>query len=557
MTLNPHIETYLQLVESGELRTCREQKALAALVRRVFGSEDIHVKAEQLEHYISMARYFDYPKFFEWQAFLFALHLCTYRADGLPRFPDMLCLQGRGAGKDGTIAVEAVCLASPYNGIKKYDVDICALNEEQAMRPVNDIIEAFDDTRNKQKLSRYFRWTKETVRCLNTRAAIKGRTNNPNGKDGMRSGIVIFNELHQYEDYRNINVFTTGLGKKPHPRRSYYTTNGDVRGGPLDDLMERSEEILIGGEPDCGFLPFICKLDEREEVHDPANWEKAVPGLRYLPSLYTEIEKEYAEWKRSPATLPAFMSKRFNLPDNNSEIQVTDYENIKATNKPLPDLEGQACTVGIDYASVRDFVSVNLHFKTGDIRCDINHTWVLRKSKDILEGRIKAPLEEWERLGLLEFVDESEIQADSIAEYIKEAGQKYYIVGIALDSFRYQLMRRALMSIGFDTDYMKNIHLVRPSDIMKVQPVIDSCFTNQYFVWGDNPVLRWAANNTKLVRAGKKEGTDTGNFYYAKIESKSRKTDPFMAVVASAVIEELLDTGITGDLPDLGGVITW
>ena len=66
---------------------------------------------------------------------------------------------------------------------------------------------------------------------------------------------LYFNEIHQYEDYKNINVFTTGLGKKKHPRRSYYTTNGDVREGPLDDLLETSEQILRGGEPDNGLLP--------------------------------------------------------------------------------------------------------------------------------------------------------------------------------------------------------------------------------------------------------------------------------------------------------------
>ena len=30
---------------------------------------------------------------------------------------------GRGAGKDGTIALESVCLMSPHNGIREYDVD--------------------------------------------------------------------------------------------------------------------------------------------------------------------------------------------------------------------------------------------------------------------------------------------------------------------------------------------------------------------------------------------------------------------------------------------------
>ena len=423
------------------------------------------------------------------------------------------------------------------------------------MRPLKDIIEAFDRPENRVKLKRFFQWNKETVRCLQTGSTIKGRTNNPKGKDGLRSGVVIFNELHQYGDYKNINVFTTGLGKKPHPRRSYYTTDGDVREGPLDDMKERSHEILFGGEADGGFLPFICKLDDESEVHDPAMWEKAVPGLRYLPSLRMEIEKEYAEWVRSPSRLPAFMAKRFNIPPNTDEFRVTDYDNVKATNRPLPDLEGCSCTAGIDYASLRDFCSVNLHFMGADgMRYDINHTWASRRSQDIVDGRVKAPLDEWSSKGLLTLVDETEIAPELIASWLSDAAQRYNIIGLALDNFRYAVIKRALFEVGFSID-SGNLKLVRPSDIMKVQPVIDSAFTNRLFTWGDNPCLRWATNNTKLLRKGREDGTDTGNFYYGKIEAKSRKTDPFMALVASMVLEEDMPQAF-GELPNLG-VISW
>lgn len=554
--INPHILRYMNMVESGELRACKDQFALCRHVRNAFIEEDIYTDADQLEHYLGLSKYFGYDKVFEWQEFVFALHLCTYRQeDGMPRWPDMFCMQGRGAGKDGTIAMESVCLASPYNGIKAYDVDICAINEEQATRPVKDIIEAFSAPKYEAKLKRHFYWTKEYVRSLKTTSVIKGRTNNPKGKDGLRSGAVIFNELHTYEDYRNINVFTTGLGKKKHPRRSYYTTNGDVREGPLDDIIARSEEILFGGEPDGGLLPFICRLDSKEEVHDPANWEKAVPGLRYLPSLREEIAKEYEEWKRSPLRLPAFMGKRFNLPDGTSDVAVTDYENIKATNRELPGLEGLPCVIGIDYASLSDFASVDVHFKNGNARYDINHTWVCRNSKDLRDGRIKAPLAEWEADGHLTFVDDVEISPMLITEYIRQAAEKYFVMGIALDNFRYALMREALYNMGFDPKEYGNIKLIRPSDIMKVQPVINSCFENQYFYWDNHPLLRWATNNTKLVASGKSAGTDTGNFYYAKIEAKSRKTDPFMALVAAMTIEDKLPDAIYDDIPDLGVII--
>ena len=96
--------------------------------------------------------------------------------------------------------------------------------------------------------------------------------------------------------------------------------------------------------------------------------------------------------------------------------------------------------------------------------------------------------------------------------------------------------------------------LVRPSDIMQVDPVIQECFDRELFTWGDNPPLRWAVNNTKRVRSGRKAGTDTGNFYYAKIEPKSRKTDPFMALVASMTEEPVLGTGEPVKLPPIGAI---
>lgn len=539
-SLSPHLERYIDLVESGKLRASRECLALIDHVRHCFETEAIYVDEGQADHYIGLAKYFPWEELFPWQEFVITLHDCTYYTDsGLPRWPDLFCMIGRGAGKDGTIALEGVALTSPYNGIAGYDVDICANNEEQALRPVLDTVDAFNGSEYKTRLKKWYSWKTESVTSLKTRGTIRGRTNNPKGKDGMRSGIVVFNEIHQYENYQNINVFTTGLGKHPHPRRSYYTTSGDVREGPLDDLLETSEGILFSGDPDNGLLPFICRLDDKAEVDDPQNWEKANPSLPYLPALRQEIAKEYRDWKKSPQRLPAFMTKRMNIPDGSSEIKVTDYSNIKATNRDTPDLSGWTCVVGVDFSKITDWVSVDLHFKQGDARYDISHSWMCSASKDI--PRIRAPWKEWVDSGRLTLVDDVEIHPEIVADYINTAKQSYRIMGVAIDDFRYALLARALAGIGFDKDH-KNLKLVRPSDIMRVAPVIDSCFANHWLTWGDAPELRWAANNTKLIRYGRKLGSasdqDLGNYVYGKIEAKSRKTDPFMAFVAAMTIED-------------------
>lgn len=530
------VQEWIDIVEQDKIRCCEEQHLLVAHIKKCFETENIYTDTEQLGNYIRIIEKYLPFKLFTWEKFVIALHDCTYWTDTRqPRWPDLFCMTGRGAGKDGMIAAESLCLSSQYNGIREYDVDICANNEEQALRPVQDLKMAFEEPKITKQIKRFYHWTKERIVALRTRSIIRGRTNSPKGKDGLRSGIVIFNEIHQYQNYDNINVFTTGLGKKMHPRRSYYTTNGDVREGPLDDILEDGEDSLRAGSDDNGMLYFICKLNKKEDVHDEANWTMANPSLPYLPHLQQETRKEYREWVKSPERLSAFISKRMNLTEQTKEGAVTSWDCIAATNKPIPDLTGRSCTVGIDYAKTTDWVAVNVHFKDGDKRYDINKAWICGESKDI--PRIKAPWREWAKTPtMLEYVDDVEIHPETVAAYVKTVAQRYKVEQVAIDSYRYTLMADALSKIGFSPQ-RKNLILVKQTDILKVVPVIDHCFIHGYFHWGDNPVLRWATNNTKLIRYGRNVGADKGSFVYAKIEAKSRKTDPWMALVASMVCE--------------------
>lgn len=551
----PAVEEYLQLVESKAFCFCEEQEALAALIRKSFAKDDIFVDTKQLEDYLSLQKYFPFA-LFPWEKFILALWDCTYwRSNNLPRWKTAFAMVGRGAGKDAFIAYDSFCSVSPYNPVPAYDVDICANNEEQATRPVSDLVDVLEQPEHKPKLARFFYHTKETVRGRTNKGYMRGRTNNPKGRDGMRSGKIILNEVHQYENYANINVFTTGLGKKAQPRKGFFTSNGNVVGGPLDDYLTRGRQILFDGAPDKGFLPFICCLNKPEQVHDKANWTMSNPSLPYLPNLETEIAEEYDDWVERPEQNGEFMSKRMGLRMGNlGELTVTEYEKIQATNKPMPELTGKSCTIGIDYATLNDWAAVDLHFKLGDARYDINHAWVCLRSKYL--HRLQVPLKEWATAGHITLIDDVEISAEYIAAYIAEASKRYDVRGVALDNYRYALVAEALRKIGVDATERKNLKLVRPADIMKTEPVIQHCFDCGCFAWGDQPQLRWAVNNTKRKPASRQIGSDTGNYYYAKIQPESRKTDPFMALVAAMTIEDLLDNCQPDDLPEVP-IFSW
>lgn len=522
------IQEYIDIVESGKVNTCNEQKQLCDLIKKVFATENLRIDYEQIAKYMSYQKYFPYD-LFAWEKFCFVLHCCVFREDGQPRFPDLLILMGRGGGKNGYLAFEDFCLITETNGVPYYDIDICANSEDQAKTSFMDILNVLENPKYRKLFEHNFRWNLTVIENKKTKSKIKYRTNNPKGKDGLRSGKVDFDEPHAYENWANINVFTTGLGKKPHPRRTYCSTDGDVREGPLDQLKEKSKKILSGEIPDGGFLPFICKLDDKREVHNPEKWEKANPSLPYLPILKDQMHREYQDYLIDPVINNAFMTKRMNIPFVSKDHEVTSWENILKTNRAVPDLSNYTCVCGIDFAKTTDFISAFLLFKKGNEYYGIHHSWFCKQSNDA--GRIKIPLEEMQERGLLTIVDDVEVHPSVVTEWIAERKYKYNIEKIAIDDYRYTLMSRELKAIGFDAAD-KKVKMVRPSDIMRIQPKISSVFVNGQLAVGDDPLFRWFVNNAKL------EPAPNNNFKYGKIEPKSRKTDGFMSFVAAMTIEE-------------------
>ena len=528
--LNPHLKEYIDIVKNRKVRVCEEQIKLIDYIINVFETETLIIDDEQVEKYLSYQKYFPY-QLFEWEKFVFILHNCVFKEDGTPRWSDLFIFVGRGTGKNGYLAFEDFCLTTETNGIMQYDIDISANSEDQAKTSFNEIHDILENPKFKNKFKKNFRWTKTEITNLKTNSTIKFRTNNPKGKDGLRSGKVDFDEIHAYENWENINVFTTGLGKKAHPRRTYISTNGDVREGPLDQLLEKSMDILNGKLPDNGFLPFICRLNDKEQVHDEDNWVMANPSLPYLPTLMGQMRIEYADYILDPNINHAFMTKRMNLTLGNKESEVTSWNNILKTNKEVPDLEGTTCVAGIDFTKSTDFMSVFLLFKGIEVYYGIHHSWFCSHSKD--KYRIKIPLDEMVQRGLLTIVNDVEISADYVAEWLDEKRMIYDIDKIAVDSYRYSILARALKDIGYEA-VDKKVKLIRPSDIMLVQPKVCSFFRKNKIIWGDDPLMRWYTNNAKL------EPAPNNNFKFGKIEPRSRKTDGFMAYVAAMTLEEEL-----------------
>jgi phage terminase large subunit-like protein len=542
--MNCRIQAYIDLVESGEIPVCKEQIQLIKRVINAFAVERIHIDETQLEKYLDLQKYFPY-KLLEWEVFLFALHNCVYKENGQLRWPILFVMVGRGAGKNGYLAFEDFALLTPVNGVKNYDIDIFAMSEEQAKATFTDIYDMLEA--NKAKMKNHFSWNLEVIRNIKTNSRLRFRTSAPKTKDGGRPGKVDFDEYHAYENTKLIDVVITGLGKKTHPRRTYITTDGDVRDGPLDKMLEQCKQILDDGNiDDNGLLPFICRIENDKEIEDKSCWPKANPSYLSFPTLQHEMDIEFSEYLLDKIGHAAFATKRLNRPQGNKDAEVTSWDNILATNKPVPDMSGKPAVWGIDYASTQDFVAAGVLFKVDGAYYWITHTWICKQSKDL--SRIRAPLAQWEAMGLLTFVDDVEIDPEIPVTWLVEQREKYHLVFGAIDHYRHTLMSKYLRDKQFDTDKKKgNVKLTYLPEQSMAAPIINRIFTKKQIVWGDNPLMRWYTNNAKQCVDSK------GNITYGKIEPKSRKTDGFMALVAAIIVSEILDSysAYGGGLPDV------
>lgn len=486
-----------------------------------------------------------YYKLFPYQKFIYAFAF-MYK-DDIPMFSKFFIMMGRGNGKDGFIVPLANFFQTPLYGVKNYHVEIIANSEQQVKDTFKVAFDAMDIPEMKGK----FRVTRELITNTATKSELKYNTSNASTKDGKRPGCLIFNEIHAYENYEQINVFESALGKVRHPRVFTITTNGYVREGPLDEQLDMMRKILETGENPLGYFPFICKLDNENEVDNQESWHKANPSMEYMPILAHQILQDYLEMQQLGSKRPEFMTKRMNLPARNEEQTVTSWDNIlrcsyddikRKKTRLTPEILGKSAIIGIDYADVRDFASAGILVKASEEYIWRQHTWICARSPFLKS--IKFPLEQ--NYGQSEFqdyeiIDGAVIPPDAIVSWCMDKMQEYNVQKITMDTYRYSLFRQLFERYGIEEETRQNpfgkLRLIRKiaSVCGIIAPEVEKLFAEGKINYGASAIMRWYTNNTQVV-------TDKfGNKQYQKIEPKLRKNDGFMAFLVSMYSKDLLE----------------
>jgi len=544
---NKYVDAYIDKYKSGELVLNEKRiKLIEFLEREILPHDDrYYFDEEMIEDYFIFAetQYFELD---EWERFVSPFVFLYTKEKHRRVFRMFILILGRGSGKNGWISTMAHFLTSSLHGIEEYDVSIVANSEDQAKTSFeeiyNKIIKDYElsairtrDTTFEEEPAGEFEPYKTQIRSTETNSKIKYKTSNAETKDGGREGTVIFDEFHQYENSKLVKTFTGGFGKKANTRQFFIGTKGFIREGYFDMLYKRSERILNGEIQFNGIFPFICELDDISEMDDENMWEKAIPALQKPLTdrgeiLLETIQDEYVDLLDEPSGRSAFVTKRMNVVEGDSEHSVASKEELMATNREPFDITGLTPIGSLDFGSVRDFAACGLLFMKDKEYFFDTHSYVIKhfvdihygysSSADAMGGGKRAPIKEWEKQGLLTVVDEPSLDPRHIVNYFIEAREVYGVEKIIADNYKMDILRPLLEEEGFEVETIRRPQSIHPL----LAPRIEDGFANERFIFGDNPLMRWYTNNVYVKE------TAAGKLFLKKEEVK-RKTDGFQSLV--------------------------
>lgn len=435
---------------------------------------------------------------------------------GLRRFRYGLVYLGRKNGKSLLAAGLSLYCCSNDNeqGARVYNL----ANAMKQARLTYD--ESMMMVKMSTELKQHFRAYREAIYYDKTQSKIEPQAADSERLDGLNCHFGVFDEIHEYKNYKLINVIKNSTGARQQPLILYITTAGTQLDGPLMDYYEKAADVLAGAIEDERTFYYLAELDRDDDPENTDCWVKANPNLGVSLSLDDMIE-EWNDRRLIPAERNDFITKRLNLFVQAAEQSFVDFDVIKRNDErcELDKLEGKSCVAGFDLSTTEDFTSACLEFPLEDGKVFVlSHSFIPERKVKLDNENL--PYAAWEKEGLLTICKGDYVDYRYVFDWFMRQAEKYAIILITYDPANaFRLVQDLKEYFGEEALILVRQGWLTLSPALKD---IKELLLDGKVIHNGNKLLRWYINNIKLVE------DRNGNWMPTK-QGRYRKIDGFVA----------------------------
>ena len=176
------------------------------------------------------------------------------------------------------------------------------------------------------------------------------------------------------------------------------SSEGTVRNGSGDTIKMELADILKGDYVAPHISIWHYKLDDVEEVSDPATWLKANLNLGQTVTYETyQLDVERAE--KAPASRNDILAKRFGIPMEGYTYFFTYEETLPHRRR---DFWQMPCSMGADLSPGDDFCAFTFMFPLGSEKYGVKtRSYITEQTLFLLQSAMRAKYEEFVNEGSL------------------------------------------------------------------------------------------------------------------------------------------------------------
>lgn len=341
--------------------------------------------------------------------------------------------------------------------------------------------------------------------------------------DGSSPSCAIVDEYHEHQDSTLFDTMETGMGAREQPIMLVITTAGSSIGGPCHQLVRDSERALEGLIDRPDLWPALYTIDPGDDWTSELSLRKANPnyGISIGEDFLLARQRDAMQSASKQAT---FRTKHLNewVGAKNAWLNMLRWKEAPAR-KPLAELDGRPCFIGLDLASKIDIAGNVLLFPPvdGDPHWHVHGRYYLPDARVIEElDSNTARYREFDALGLLTLTDGEVIDFEVIKEDLREFAGRFDVQAVAYDPWQATQLAQEMELEGLPMVEIRQT----VQNISEPMKELEALTLRRILAHGDCPILTWMASNVVAK-------LDVKDNIYPNKERPENKIDGIVALI--------------------------